>query len=185
MTKLEMFFDSIVNSGNNSISNMIYENYENFDYEEQNLFELDVDFLATTIYKVKITEERPIRLEQSEFRKKVLEEYNNKCLITGTDCNFEIEAAHIVPHCEGGSYDTMNGLILKTNLHKTFDAHLWTINPDTMCIETNTIYDKDGNIINIGEIKECNGNLIELKMNDMLYLNLMKRYKMFKKKSQN
>ena len=168
MTKLERFFDKCIN-----ISDTIYENYELFDYEEQNIFEVDVNFLATTIYKIKITEEKTTRPEQSSFRKRVLEEYNNKCVITGTDCDVEIDAAHIVPHSRGGSYDVMNGLSLKTDLHRTFDASLWCINPETLCVEIKP----DSNV---GEIKKYEGKHIELKKNSVLYLNLIKRYKMFK-----
>ena len=168
MSKLELFFDN----NSNNITTAIYNEYESYDYEDQNLFELDVNFLAEHIYKVKITEARPVRIGQSEFRKAVILHYNNKCIVTGTDCIDEIEAAHIMPFSDGGIYSVMNGLPLKSSIHKTFDKYLWSINPNTLCIEIKMNK-------NVGEIKQYKGKKIFEKINDELKKNLSYHYNNF------
>jgi len=168
MSKLELFFDNNCKD----ISSAIYNEYESYDYEDQNLFELDVNFLAEHIYGVKITESRPVRIGQAEFREKVMEHYNNKCIITETDCTDEIEAAHIIPFSEGGIYSVMNGLPLKSSIHKTFDKYLWSINPNSLCIEIKTNK-------NVGEIKQYKNKKLFEKINDELKSNLSYHYNIF------
>ena len=168
MSKLELFFDNNCKD----ISSAIYNEYESYDYEDQNLFELDVNFLAEHIYGVKITESRPVRIGQAEFREKVMEHYNNKCIITESDCIDEIEAAHIIPFSEGGIYSVMNGLPLKSSIHKTFDKYLWSINPNSLCIEIKTNK-------NVGEIKQYKNKKLFKKINDELKSNLSHHYNIF------
>jgi len=168
MSKLELFFDNNCKD----ISSAIYNEYESFDYEDQNLFELDVNFLAEHIYNVKITESRPVRIGQADFREKVMEHYNNKCIVTKSDCIDEIEAAHIIPFSEGGIYSVMNGLPLKSSIHKTFDKYLWSINPISLCIEIKTNK-------NVGEIKQYKNKKLFEKINDELKSNLSHHYNIF------
>ena len=46
------------------------------------------------------------------------------------------EACHIIPFSESNNFDIDNGLLLNSNLHKLFDKYYWSINPETLCIET-------------------------------------------------
>lgn len=67
------------------------------------------------------------RYGQSEFRKKVLELFGNKCAVSGETITDVIEACHIKPHACENSYDISNGIPLRADLHKLFDSGHATI----------------------------------------------------------
>ena len=98
--------------------------------------------------------------------------YGGKCVVSNNNSLEELEASHIVEIKDGGDSDLSNGLILEANLHKTFDRYLWTINPDTLIIESNP-----NNITN--SVKKYIGNKVDIKLNPFLYANLKKRYNIF------
>ena len=64
--------------------------------------------------------------DQVTFRNELLEVYKGRCAITGKyfkmGNNNLLEAAHIIPVSQGGSYEVNNGLLMTPNLHKAFDA---------------------------------------------------------------
>lgn len=71
---------------------------------------------------------------QNDFRKNVLKNYNYKCAISGKpiiiergylDKLYVLEAAHIIPYSEGGSFAETNGIALTPELHKLFDLNLF------------------------------------------------------------
>ena len=41
-----------------------------------------------------------------------------------------LEAAHIQPYSDEGPHEIKNGLLLRSDLHRLFDAHFLTIDPD-------------------------------------------------------
>ena len=100
-----------------------------------------------------------MRLSQKEFRKELLKKFNNKCIITNEDCLDELEACHLIPINEEESYNINNGIILTSNLHKTFDKYLWSINLNTLKMKIN-------NNKNIGNIKKYVGNKVNIKLNN-------------------
>jgi len=59
------------------------------------------------------------------------------CAITGTSEISVLEAAHIIPYAERfADRDKLeNGLLLRSDIHKLFDAHLISINPTTRKVE--------------------------------------------------
>ncbi|MBD2136605.1 HNH endonuclease [Anabaena sp. FACHB-1237] len=71
------------------------------------------------------------RQGQSDFRRKLLNAYNNKCAITGCDVESAIEAAHIIPYRGIETNHPANGLPLRADIHTLFDLHLISIKPDT------------------------------------------------------
>lgn len=71
------------------------------------------------------------RQGQSEFRKKLLNAYNNRCAISGCDVESAIEAAHIIPYRGTETNHPTNGLPLRADIHTLFDLHLISIKPDT------------------------------------------------------
>nr|QDY52312.1 hypothetical protein 6_24 [Mimiviridae sp. ChoanoV1] len=118
--------------------NKLLTQYEKFKYNSDYEMSLDLDILLKLKYKnfteeIK-TEERKKRTQQEKFRDDILNKYKS-CIVSDSNCISELEAAHIIPVSENGLYETSNGLLLKSNLHKTFDAFLWSINPKTFCIE--------------------------------------------------
>ena len=64
------------------------------------------------------------RRGQAVFRKKLCRAYDNKCAISGCFALPVLEAAHIQPHSEDGSYYENNGLLLRSDLHVLFDLGL-------------------------------------------------------------
>jgi putative restriction endonuclease len=163
--QLEFFLDNYVNE----IININLDDYKIFNYKSKELFIHHINFLKL-FYNINITHNSITRTEQSEFRNNLLKKYN-KCVVTSDNCKEQLEACHIIPFSEGGDYNINNGLILTRNLHSTFDKYLWTINPNTLIIET-----KDGNI---GDICKYKNNKINININQELYKNLLYHYNKF------
>ena len=71
---------------------------------------------------------------QAEFRRKVFNRWNARCLITGCTSEISLEAAHIVPVAENGVDDEWNGLPLRADIHRLFDANLIWIDAESLCV---------------------------------------------------
>ncbi len=145
--------------------------YKSFNYESYDDFELDLYFLIECLYSnYKIYKNKQERVEQEQFRRDLINKYG-KCIITGSTCLTELEAAHIVEFYKNNNNNTIsNGLLLKSNIHKTFDEYLWTINPKTLMIEV-----KEN--VEVGEIKKYEG--IKINIDVSMIDNLRKRYNNF------
>ncbi|HYD47192.1 MAG TPA: HNH endonuclease [Terriglobales bacterium] len=70
------------------------------------------------------------RLGQGGFQVSVLDAYDRRCAITGERTLPTLEAAHIRDYAKLGPHDVRNGLLLRADFHKLFDAGLVTITPD-------------------------------------------------------
>lgn len=68
-----------------------------------------------------------VRLGQGAFRILVTDAYNRKCAISGEKTLPVLEAAHIKPYAESGPHFISNSLLLRSDLHKLFDAGYLTI----------------------------------------------------------
>ncbi|WP_218239790.1 HNH endonuclease [Comamonas fluminis] len=66
---------------------------------------------------------------QPKFRRALLDEYSGACVITGCNVESLLEAAHIVPYRGMHTNDVTNGLLLRADLHKLFDLHMFRIEP--------------------------------------------------------
>lgn len=71
---------------------------------------------------------------QPAFRKRLLDAYGSVCAITGCRVSSLLEAAHIVPYRGPQTNQVSNGLPLRADLHKLFDLHLFSIDPDTLTV---------------------------------------------------
>jgi putative restriction endonuclease len=58
-----------------------------------------------------------------------MELYDSACAISGESVVEVLEAAHIVSHSETGVNHSGNGLLLRSDLHRLFDASLIAIDP--------------------------------------------------------
>lgn len=72
---------------------------------------------------------RTIRPQQAQFKKDLVKAYKGKCAITGCDTPQVLEAAHIVPHRGRQTDVAQNGILLRADIHKLFDAGLLAIEP--------------------------------------------------------
>jgi putative restriction endonuclease len=70
---------------------------------------------------------RKVRLGQSAFRVLITDAYSRRCAITGEKTLPVLEAAHIKPYAESGPNFISNGLLLRSDMHKLFDAGYLTI----------------------------------------------------------
>lgn len=71
--------------------------------------------------------QRPV---QGQFRKQLLERHGGKCAVTQCSTLQALEAAHVLPHDGSAARDDVsNGLLLRRDLHRMFDALLWSIDP--------------------------------------------------------
>lgn len=70
-----------------------------------------------------------VREGQKYFREKVMLRFNFKCVVTGISCKAVLESAHIMPYMGKNSNIMENGLLLRVDIHRLFDAFLLSINP--------------------------------------------------------
>lgn len=70
------------------------------------------------------------RRGQASFRQQLMELYQSRCAITGCAIESALEACHIRPHNLGLDYSPSNGLLLRSDLHRLFDAGLLAIDVD-------------------------------------------------------
>ena len=70
------------------------------------------------------------RLGQGSFRISVTEAYKRRCAMTGENTLVALEAAHITPYSGDGDHDIRNGLLLRADFHRLFDAGLVSVTPE-------------------------------------------------------
>jgi len=71
-----------------------------------------------------------VRLGQGAFRILVTDAYHRRCAISGERTLPVLEAAHIKKYAESGPHFISNALLLRSDLHKLFDAGYVTITTD-------------------------------------------------------
>ena len=146
-------------------------NYKQFNYDSYEEFKIDLDFLLSNIYsdiQIINLQTKEQRLNQDTFRKEVIKKYN-RCIISHS-IDIECEACHIIPYSICKNFDIDNGLLLSSDLHKTFDKYCWSINPKTLKVEINK------NINDCGKIKNYEDTIVNIKLNNRLYNNLLYHY---------
>jgi len=70
--------------------------------------------------------------EQRWFREQVMAIFASTCAVTGCKTEEVLEAAHIRPVSEGGSYAPDNGILLRRDIHRLFDRNLLAIHPGSL-----------------------------------------------------
>lgn len=81
----------------------------------------------------RIVEAQTVRREQQgKFRRELLEAYGGMCAISGTNVNEVLQAAHINPYRGRRSQLVCNGILLRADLHLLYDAHLMSVDPDSL-----------------------------------------------------
>lgn len=79
------------------------------------------------------------RPNQSRFRREVLSAGANSCLLTNECTRQVVEAAHIIPVREGGTDDVSNGLCMRVDIHRLYDAGKIRISRDGSIILNESI----------------------------------------------
>ncbi|WP_455901453.1 HNH endonuclease [Rhodococcus gordoniae] len=75
------------------------------------------------------------RVGQGKFRTALLRKYGLSCAVTGPCPAEALEAAHLIPFAEHETHDVDSGLLLRSDIHRLFDAGSLAINPDTGAVE--------------------------------------------------
>jgi predicted restriction endonuclease len=70
------------------------------------------------------------RPQQAKFRREVFMLWGARCLITKCETLSALEAAHIHRVSDGGSDDPWNGIPLRADIHRLFDANLITLSSE-------------------------------------------------------
>lgn len=89
--------------------------------------------LVVTADRLRRLREEAVRHGQNTFRRRLLEAYGNRCCISGTDAVQVLDAAHIIPFSGKGSDSPQNGLLLRADLHRLFDAGALAVD-DGYCV---------------------------------------------------
>ena len=71
-----------------------------------------------------------VRQGQPQFRAALLEAYQGRCAVTGTDAIQALEAAHIVQYAGPETNHVQNGMILRSDIHSLFDRGLVGVEPE-------------------------------------------------------
>ena len=102
------------------------------------------------------------RLQQGEFRKKLIKQWAGKCMVTGIDIEPLLRASHIKAYAECTDvekYDLNNGLLLSANIDALFDRHLITFDVNGNLLASKTLTEKQLSFLGID-------NPIQLHLND-------------------
>lgn len=75
---------------------------------------------------------RKRRKAQDRFKDNLIKAYGGKCCISGVEVLSVLNGAHIEPHSIAGDNSSINGLLLRADIHKLFDDELIGINPNTL-----------------------------------------------------
>ena len=81
-----------------------------------------------------------IQREQSQFRQSLLA-MDGCCALTGETCETALEAAHIIPAHQGGPEYPENGMLLRADVHRLFDAGKFRICPENGNVQANPNFD--------------------------------------------
>lgn len=69
-----------------------------------------------------------VRHGQQQFKAALMRAYTG-CAVTGTSTETVLDGAHILAYMGEQSHNIRNGLLLRTDIHRLFDAHLLTVTP--------------------------------------------------------
>jgi putative restriction endonuclease len=73
---------------------------------------------------------REVRQGQGAFRVEVTDAYHRQCAVSREHSLPVLEAAHIIEWSDTHTNDVTNGILLRADIHKLFDAGYVTIDPD-------------------------------------------------------
>ena len=75
-----------------------------------------------------------VRNGQDKFRQQLLQRYGLVCAVTGPCPAKALEAAHLRAFSTHGTHDVDEGLLLRSDIHRLFDAGLIAVDPVTMAV---------------------------------------------------
>lgn len=85
-------------------------------------------------FRRQVARQVTIRLQQGRLRNELLYLYEERCAISDFQVLPVLQACHLIPFVIEGSQDSRNAILLKSDLHDLFDAHLLGIHPEYLTI---------------------------------------------------
>ncbi len=151
-----------------SIDNFILQTF-NFNFQKSNR-KIDLDIFRKNIneqdfFNVKDIQDSRNRIlasicrrqGQANFRRILLEVYENKCAVTRSSIPETLEAAHIIPYKGSSTNHIQNGILLRADIHTLFDL-------DLLRIDENYLIHIDKSIEDI-EYRKFDGKYLRLPNN--------------------
>lgn len=144
--------ESIYNYINENINTMPYTNIITELLREHSLGDIEQIFDIEFDVELDIEETKKPKNNRDDenFRERVRNMYNNKCIITGVNVII-CDVAHILEYSKcktvNEKYDPYNGLLFSKNMHALFDKYYFSIEPNTYKIKLNR---NKENIDNVG-----------------------------------
>lgn len=86
-----------------------------------------------------------VRIGQASSGAEAIQAYGRACAVTREHSLPVVEAAHIVPFAERGVHEITNGLALRSDLHRLFDAHYLTFDEDHRLIVSRRLREEFSN----------------------------------------
>lgn len=113
---------------NNPITNVFRRYFENLEFQLIDSPEDEAESTAERQRRLAEVWERP---GQAKFRRAVFDLFGARCLVTGCETLMALEAAHVLPVSCGGCDEGWNGIPLRADLHRLFDAGVIMLEPST------------------------------------------------------
>lgn len=135
--------------GNEPSSELGKELLDIWKYLEESESETEPDFDPDHISDERQKRSREVvtRPGQKKFKSELMKAYGGCCAITGCSVEVVLQGSHIIPYLGAKTDHPSNGILLRVDIHKLFDSHYLSINPDTNKVEIspvlkNTYYEK-------------------------------------------
>lgn len=101
--------------------------FDDLDEQETKILRDAADVEAEAYYVAQTMKRR----HQEKFRKALLDVYDGCCAVTNVSTQDVLQAAHIDAFAKSKSHAVTNGILLRSDIHLLYDAHLLTIMPDS------------------------------------------------------
>lgn len=112
----------------NPITNVFRKHFQNLKFQLIESPEDESEEAAARQRRLAEVWERP---GQARFRRSVFALFGARCLVTGCENLIAVEAAHVLPVANSGCDEGWNGIPLRADLHRLFDAGLIDLMPNT------------------------------------------------------
>ncbi len=121
---------------NNPITNIFRDRFSNLNFTLIESPEAEAEQAVERQRKLANVLARP---EQAKFRREVFALWGARCLITKCETLSALEAAHVHRFSDGGSDEACNGVPLRADIHRLFDADLITLSSDDWSVTVNDV----------------------------------------------
>jgi putative restriction endonuclease len=110
----------------NPVTDVFRKHFEALGFQLINSPEVEAESATERQRRLADVWERP---GQAKFRRAVFEMFGARCLVTGCETLMALEAAHVLPVSGGGCDEGWNGIPLRADLHRLFDAGAIVLEP--------------------------------------------------------